>query len=195
MQGGHLPSFRACLNSRRPMPERRYTRRHSASSSLLARRTGRSSQHSTDRPCRWKSPACNMSMESSALIMSHPLVMHAGLLIAKVPQLSSSLREVGAKLHCPAYSATLPALTGAGALYPAGMKREGFLPSAGGRRPGFLAQHSTAHSMPCIWPNPSDTGRVSTSANLKGVVMKRDGPYSNKRYSRRPVTLTDNEGP
>ena len=41
-------------------------------------------------------------------IMSHPSVMHAGLLIAMVP-CTSSLLEVGAMLHCPAYSATLPA--------------------------------------------------------------------------------------
>ena len=109
MRGRHLPSFRACLNSRRPMPERRYTSRHSSTSSRLARRTGRSSQHSTARPCRWKSPApiivCTDSTLLSASTVTCLEVTHAGLLIGKSPQLFASLLEValtalGPAQHC-----------------------------------------------------------------------------------------------
>ena len=57
-----LPKSRACLNSRRPMPERRYTRRHSASSSWVRSFTRRSSQTSRSRPCRCISPACCVNM-------------------------------------------------------------------------------------------------------------------------------------
>lgn len=56
-RAAHLPIWRACLNSRRPMPERRNIMHQSSSASLPGRRTQRSSQIRRASPCRWISPA------------------------------------------------------------------------------------------------------------------------------------------